>query len=618
MKESLDAFDIYAIVQELKQYEGEYIEKVYQKQDEIYIRLKSKDEIFIKNGKWICITKHREASEKHPPAFAMTLRKYLRNGKISKIEQYDFDRIVIFEIQKKERYKLICELIPNGNILLLDSEDKIILPFIHQRWSHRILKPGRKYIFPVSRANPMVFSMQDFVEQLRGKDVVRSIVAMGIPGKWAEEICLIAGVEKNKKVEELKEDEKKALYEAMRSIVKKFEEKEFSPVVAQEGGKPVDVLPFPIKKYDSMECISFPSMNEACDFFYHHFISISHEEEKKRKVDSEREKIKRQIEQQKEAIKKFSDEEKKYREQADAIYANYALIEEILKGEKNEFIKERKYPLITVEVHHDKKKILIELDTRKNVFENAEEKYKMSKKMREKIEGAKKALEEAIKKLNEVKVKEEKKEIKREKKYWFENFRWFISSEGNIVIGGKDAKTNEKIVKKYMKNDDIYVHADVHGAPSCIVKACDIDGNPLPIGEKTLKEACQFAASYSKAWSRFSVAQAYWVYPWQVSKTPQAGEYLPLGAFVIRGKRNYQKCLLEVAVGKVKIKGVEKIMGAPPSAVKKWAKQWIVFIPGNEDKNKVANEIAKIFGKSVEEVQRVLPPGDLMKKEENV
>lgn len=34
-------------------------------------------------------------------------------------------------------------------------------------------------------------------------------------------------------------------------------------------------------------------------------------------------------------------------------------------------------------------------------------------------------------------------------------------------------------------------------------------------------------------------AQAWWVHPSQVSKTPQAGEYLTTGSFVIRGKKNF-------------------------------------------------------------------------------
>jgi len=53
---------------------------------------------------------------------------------------------------------------------------------------------------------------------------------------------------------------------------------------------------------------------------------------------------------------------------------------------------------------------------------------------------------------------------------WFEKFFWFISSENYLVIAGKDAQQNETIVKKYLKNGDVYVHADIHGASSCIGK----------------------------------------------------------------------------------------------------------------------------------------------------
>jgi len=59
-------------------------------------------------------------------------------------------------------------------------------------------------------------------------------------------------------------------------------------------------------------------------------------------------------------------------------------------------------------------------------------------------------------------------------------------------------------------------------------------------------------------------------------------------------------------------------MGGPPSAVKRLADKWIVFIPGNEDKNKVANELSEIFGVSVEKIQKALPVGRVAKKEENV
>ena len=58
----------------------------------------------------------------------------------------------------------------------------------------------------------------------------------------------------------------------------------------------------------------------------------------------------------------------------------------------------------------------------------------------------------------------------------------------HLMVGGRDAKGNDSIVKKHLKADDRYVHADLHGAPSCAMKLQQgfiIDPNPpqnLPSG----------------------------------------------------------------------------------------------------------------------------------------
>jgi len=114
------------------------------------------------------------------------------------------------------------------------------------------------------------------------------------------------------------------------------------------------------------------------------------------------------------------------------------------------------------------------------------------------------------------------------------------------------------------------------------------------------------------------MGSAYWVKPEQVSKTPETGEYLPKGAFVIRGKRNYVKCDIEAGIGKVMVKEEEKIMGGPPSAVKKWASKWVIVTPGERKKDEVANELAKKFSVDVEKIQKSLPPGNVKIKEEHL
>src|SRR5207247_1754042 len=124
--------------------------------------------------------------------------------------------------------------------------------------------------------------------------------------------------------------------------------------------------------------------------------------------------------------------------------------------------------------------------------------------------------------------------------------------------------------KEHLKEGDRYAHADIHGAPSTVIK----DGARSP--ETTLREACEFALAYSKAWSAgLASGSAYWVLPEQVSKQAESGEFLPRGAFVVRGKRNYLHDLpVQLAIGEVEIEGHRKIMGGPVAAVAARSKRY--------------------------------------------
>lgn len=57
------------------------------------------------------------------------------------------------------------------------------------------------------------------------------------------------------------------------------------------------------------------------------------------------------------------------------------------------------------------------------------------------------------------------------KPHWFERFHWFVTSENVLVLSGRDAQQNELLVKRHLAKGDVYVHADLHGASTTIVKA---------------------------------------------------------------------------------------------------------------------------------------------------
>ena len=121
--------------------------------------------------------------------------------------------------------------------------------------------------------------------------------------------------------------------------------------------------------------------------------------------------------------------------------------------------------------------------------------------------------------------------------FWFEKFVYFISSEGYLVLGGRDAQQNEILYKKYLKKGDIFIHADLHGAASVIIKnKAGMLQSPIP--PSTLSQGGTLAVATSSAWDSKAVMSAWWVHANQISKTAPSGEYLA-GNFTITGQKNY-------------------------------------------------------------------------------
>ena len=165
------------------------------------------------------------------------------------------------------------------------------------------------------------------------------------------------------------------------------------------------------------------------------------------------------------------------------------------------------------------------------------------------------------------------------------------------------------MVKKYLDPNDIYLHADIHGASSTAIKL-----NGAKLNDNILKESGEFAASFSSAWSLgFSSQDVFWVHPDQVSKTPEAGEFLAKGSFVIRGHRNYIRgARVKLAVGIVDYEG-KRIMAGPIEAVEAHCDNYVVIKPGFTKKEAIAKKIISKINEddllTLDDIIRVLPSG---------
>ncbi len=239
----------------------------------------------------------------------------------------------------------------------------------------------------------------------------------------------------------------------------------------------------------------------------------------------------------------------------------------------------------------------IVLDLTKSVQQNAEHYFESSKKAKRKVPGAEAAIAQLKKKLENAQVKAVvKKEVR--KKEWFEKFKWFISSDELLVIGGRDATTNDIIVKKHAEKGDLVFHTELPGSPFVIIKS---EGKTIP--QKSIDEAALFCASHSRSWSEGrTIADVYCVEPDQVKK--ELG--LPKGTFMVHGKRTYFKPTIGLAVGMYE----GKIMIAPESTIKRHCEKYFKVVLGNDKKSYVAKKIRKVIGGELDEIMQALPPGE--------
>jgi len=243
----------------------------------------------------------------------------------------------------------------------------------------------------------------------------------------------------------------------------------------------------------------------------------------------------------------------------------------------------------------------IELDLRKTIAENAADCYTKSKKAKGKISGAEEASEKTQEKIFHIKERglgEKEKQVtkapvKKRKKQWFENFRFFTSSDGFLVVGGRDATSNEILIKKHTDSRDKVFHADIKGGAFFVVKNPD----SVTVPETTLLEAARAAASYSSGWKAgLGSADVYLVEPSQLSKTPESGEYLTKGAFVVRGERTWFKNTpLEIAVGFDP--GKNEVIGGPKTAVSAKTSYYVIMVPGQIKSAQLAREVKKALAR---------------------
>ena len=581
-----------------------------------------------------------------PPTFPMLLRKRVKGAHVESIKQHNFDRVVEIRVKKDKYYTIIVELFDKGNIILLDEDNNIILPLKRKRLSTRDISSKIEYEFPEDRGiNPITVTEKEFKEVFNDSesDVVRTLAINGLGSLYAEEVIKraneITELDKNTPNNELTGKQLEGLYEGFKDLFDNLSEDTIRPQIVKSENKE-DVVALDLKKYDDFEKTYFESFNEACDEFYSKKVNTSIKNTRESAWNKKVNKFEKRLRLQQETLDNFYKTIEDSQHKGEIIYSNYTTIENIVTvvnqaRSKDYSFKEigktlkkaKKDGMAEAQIYEsiDKLGVLtlriddttLNIDPKLTIPENAENYYEKAKKAKRKTKGAEIAIENTKKQLEDIKAKKDiameniavpKKRVKKNLK-WYEKLRWFVSSDGHLVIGGRDANSNESVVKKYLEPNDIYLHADIHGASSTAIKL-----NGDDVNDNLLKESGEFAASFSSAWSMgFTSQDVFWVHPDQVTKTPESGEFLAKGSFVIRGHRNYIRgARVKLAIGIVDYEG-KRIMAGPIESLEKHCDNYVVIKPGFTKKEAIAKKIIHKINEddllTLDDIIRVLPSG---------
>ena len=157
----------------------------------------------------------------------------------------------------------------------------------------------------------------------------------------------------------------------------------------------------------------------------------------------------------------------------------------------------------------------------------------------------------------------------RRERQWFERYRWFVTSDGRLALGGRDSTSNSIVVNKYVTKNDVVFHADLHGSPFFVLR--NRAQQSAPPSDDIALEMSQATVGFSRAWKdELGSADVYWVYPDQIKKGAPTGEYLPRGSFFIEGKKNFVRHVkVELSVGIMSSSELPESDGIGPRGIKR-------------------------------------------------
>ncbi|MDF2877688.1 MAG: Fibronectin-binding domain protein [Clostridia bacterium] len=488
-----------------------------------------------------------------PPMFCMMLRKHINGGRILRIEQPHFERIVKIDIEAtnelgdKEVKTLIIEIMGRHSNIMLVKEDGTILDSIKHisadKSSVREVLPGRTYKFPPSqdKLSPLLTDKEVFLEAVGSKSMpLYKCLYMsysGLSPAVSQEICLKAQIDAELIGSSCNTETLTRLYDAFASTLLLVKNVAFAPVLYLDNAQlPVDFYSMKLHLYDLYHQKDFSSVSELVENFYF-------EKSTRFNVAQKTSDIKKLLHTFIDrAVRKKSIQEKALSEAENKDL--YKIYGELITSYSHQVVSGSKTFLTMNYYEEPYSEIIIPLNENLNAIENAQHYFKLYSKAKRTEVAAKAQLlliEEDLTYLHSVLLsldllenKEDIAELRAElvamgylkkrkgmtKKRLAKKampFLHFKATAGHAIYVGKNNYQNDELTMKFAKSNDLWLHIKDGPGSHVIVKL----EHGQEVDDATLLEAATLAAYYSSGKLSSNVPIDY-TFKKNVKKVPNA------------------------------------------------------------------------------------------------
>ena len=471
------------------------------------------------------------------PSFCMLLRKYLQNGKITKIWQPGLERILRFEITHRSEmgdlltYTLVIELMgKHSNIMLLDDKEVILDSIRHVSQmisSVREVLPGRPYFVPAvqNKQDPFAVTRESFFSLLSSANVPAASFLVktftGFSTLASEEVTFRSRISQDRSAQALTEDEKEAFWNSFAALLSDLRAGVFHPAIYYQLGQadvlsqeePVDFACMELTMYRDLPKKEYTDVSALLYDFYAQKNAVTRIRQKSQDLRHVVTTIlERDVHKYDLQVKQLQDTKKrdKYRLYGELLHAyGYSIPEGASSAE--------------LENYYTGETVKVPLDPTKTPQQNAArcfDRYTKLKRTEEALTGLTKEVKEEIEELRGIQtaldlartegdlaqIRQEMEQAGFVKKHQEQRGKHqrvpeskplhFVSSDGYDIYVGKNNLQNDALTFHFALPTDIWFHANDVPGSHVILRTRGEAFDQVP--DRAFEEAARCAAYYSQ------------------------------------------------------------------------------------------------------------------------